>query len=276
MCVSTGLAFGGQFSDDPIHQTWDAIVASFPQVWRGFLVNMRIVDHLAGSDADRRACACSSALPDRAVAAPLRVAAIIFIDLFRGLPSLLLVLLFGLGVPALQPPGVPSSSLFWGTVALIVGYSAYTAEVYRSGMEAIHDCQRAASRALGLSQRQMMRFAIIPQAVRNVLPALVNLAVALQKDVVLLSVIGVRAAVREARIYTAETLQRLEPDRAAALFLFAGIPLARFTDWVQRRDQQRRASPDVVMARRLEVQHLTKHYGETLVLNDVSLAVDEH
>jgi polar amino acid transport system permease protein len=123
---------------------------------------------------------------------------------------------------------------------MIAGYSAYTAEVYRSGMEAVHDSQRAAARALGLSQWQTLRHAILPQAVRNVLPALLNGAVSLQKDVALLSVIGVREAVREAQIYTARTFNYSSLIGAALLFLVASIPLARFTDWYARRDQERR------------------------------------
>jgi polar amino acid transport system permease protein len=173
-------------------------------------------------------------------AAPLRVFTVVYIDLLRGVPSLLLVLLFGFGMPALQLPGLPTSRLFWGTVALVLGYSAYAAEVYRSGMEAVHDGQRAAAKALGLGQWQTMRYAIIPQAVRNVTPALLNLAVALQKDIALLSVIGVRDAVREAQIYTARTFNYSSLVVAALLFLLATIPLARFTDHVARRDQERR------------------------------------
>jgi polar amino acid transport system permease protein len=149
-------------------------------------------------------------------------------------------LLFGFGVPALQLPGLPRGAIFWGSVAMIAGYSAYTAEVYRSGMEAVHDSQRAAARALGLSQWQTLRYAILPQAIRNVLPALLNGAVSLQKDVALLSVIGVREAVREAQIYTARTFNYSSLIGAALLFLIASIPLARFTDWYSRRDQERR------------------------------------
>ena len=172
--------------------------------------------------------------------APLKVFSIIYIDLLRGLPSLLLVLLFGFGIPALQLPGLPNSSLFWGATAMIASYAAYAAEVYRSGMEAIHDGQRAAAKALGLSQLQALRFAILPQAIRNVVPSLLNLAVALQKDVALLSVLGVRDAVREAQIYTARTFNYSSLVAAAILFLVATIPLSRFTDYMTRKDQERR------------------------------------
>ncbi len=172
--------------------------------------------------------------------APLRVFSIIYIDLLRGLPSLLLVLLFGFGIPALRVPGLPQSSLFWGATAMVMSYSAYAAEVYRSGMEAVHDGQRAAAKALGLSQWQTLWFAILPQAVRNVVPSLLNLAVALQKDVALLSVLGVRDAVREAQIYTARTFNYSSLVAAAVLFLAATIPMARLTDYVARRDRERR------------------------------------
>jgi polar amino acid transport system permease protein len=218
----------------------DAMRESLPQVWVGFLLNMRmwaIALVFIATWALMLAVMRSVTGP---WAAPLRVFSVVYIDLLRGVPSLLLVLLFGFGMPALQLPGLPTSRLFWGTVALVLGYSAYAAEVYRSGMEAVHDGQRAAAKALGLGQWQTLRYAIIPQAVRNVTPALLNLAVALQKDIALLSVIGVRDAVREAQIFTARTFNYSSLVVAALLFLLATIPLARLTDHVARRDQQRR------------------------------------
>lgn len=172
--------------------------------------------------------------------APLRVFSVVYIDLLRGLPSLLLVLLFGFGMPALNLPGLPNSSLFWGALAMISSYSAYAAEVYRSGMDSVHDGQRAAAKALGLNQGQTLRYAILPQAVRNVIPSLLNLAVALQKDVALLSVLGVRDAVREAQIYTARTFNYSTLIAAALLFLAATVPMARFTDYITKKDRERR------------------------------------
>lgn len=172
--------------------------------------------------------------------APLRVFSVIYIDLLRGLPALLLVLLFGFGIPALQIPGLPQSSIFWGTIAMISSYSAYAAEVYRSGMDSVHDGQRAAAKALGLNQWQTLQYAILPQAIRNVIPSLLNLAVALQKDVALLSILGIRDAVREAQIYTARTFNYSSLITAAALFLIATIPMARLTDYVTKKDRERR------------------------------------
>jgi polar amino acid transport system permease protein len=214
--------------------------AALPQVWAGFLVNMRIwavslvLIALAGLGV-----AILRSLPGPWMA-PVRVAAVVYVDLLRGMPALLLVLLFGLGVPALDIPGLPSGRLFWGTTALVLGYAAYTSDVYRAGMQAVHDGQRAAAKALGLTEWQILRHAIIPQAVRNVTPALLNLAVALQKDVALLSVIGVREAVREAQIYTSRTFNFSSMVVATLLFLVATVPLARFTDRMARRDQERR------------------------------------
>jgi polar amino acid transport system permease protein len=220
--------------------SWEDIRESFPEVLRGFWLNVRIwivAQVLIVVVALLLAVMRALRGP---LAAPLRVAAIVYIDVVRGIPTLLLILLFGFGVPALQLPGLPDGALFWGSVALIASYAAYTAEVFRSGMEAVHDSQRMAARALGLSQAQTLRYAVLPQAIRNVLPALLNGSVSLQKDVALLSIIGVRDAVREAQIYTARTYNYSSLIGAAVLFLLASIPLARFTDWVARRDRERR------------------------------------
>ena len=218
----------------------DAIIEVFPQVLGGFAINMSVwaISLVAiGTWALMLAIFRSLRGP---WFAPLRVFTVVYIDLLRGLPSLLMVLLFGFGVPALQLPGLPQSSLFWGGVALVLTYSAYAAEVYRSGMEAVHDGQHAAAKALGLSQWQTLRFAIVPQAIRNVVPSLLNLAVALQKDVALLSVIGVRDAVREAQIFTARTFNYSSLIAAAVLFLLATIPMARLTDYVSKKDREQR------------------------------------
>jgi len=172
---------------------------------------------------------------------PLRVLAVIYIDLFRGIPLLLVILLLGFGVPALQLQGVPSDAKFWGVTALVLSYSAYTAEVYRSGIESVHESQRSAARALGLTQWQALRYAILPQAVRNVIPALLNGLVSLQKDVALVSVLGIREAVREAQIYTSRTFNYTSYLCATVLFLLASVPVARFTDWYTARDRARRS-----------------------------------
>ncbi len=217
-----------------------AIIEAFPAVGRGFLVSLQIwIISLVCIGIWALVLAIFRAM-NGPWFAPLRIFAIIYVDLFRGLPALLLVLLFGFGIPALNLPGLPTSGLFWGGVALILSYSAYATEVYRSGIEAVHEGQSMAAKALGLSQWQTLRYAVLPQALRNVVPAMLNLVVALQKDVALLSVLGVRDAVREAQIYTARTFNYSSLICAAILFLLATIPLARLTDHLRRRDRQRR------------------------------------
>ncbi|MFN3538328.1 MAG: amino acid ABC transporter permease [Brevundimonas sp.] len=218
----------------------DAMRAAFPRVLQGFWINIRVWLILI-------ACIGAWALVLAVLRAlkgpwftPIRLLVMLYIDIFRGLPALLLVLLFGFGIPALNLPGLPNSGLFWGSVAMVLSYSAYVCEIYRSGIEAVHDGQTAAARALGLTQWQTMVHAILPQALRNVSPALMNIIVALQKDVALLSVIGVRDAVREAQIYTAATFNYSSLIVAAGLFLLATIPMARLADHVTRRDRARR------------------------------------
>jgi polar amino acid transport system permease protein len=171
---------------------------------------------------------------------PVRLLAVLYIDVFRGIPLILALLLFGFGIPALELPGVPRSALFWGVTTLVLSYSAYTAEVYRAGIDSVPESQRASARSLGLTQWQSLRYAILPQAVRNVVPALLNGLVSLQKDVALVSVLGVREAVREAEIYAARTFNFSAYVAATVLFLLISVPAARFADWYARRDRARR------------------------------------
>ncbi|MCT4683479.1 MAG: ABC transporter permease subunit [Roseicyclus sp.] len=218
----------------------EAMIAAFPRVLQGFWINVQVWLTVL-------ACILAWALALAVVRslrapwfAPFRLMVVVYIDIFRGVPVLLLVLLFGFGVPALNLPGLPNSGLFWGGVAMVLSYSAYVAEIYRSGIDAVHEGQRAAAKSLGLSEWQTMVHAILPQALRNVVPALMNIVVALQKDVALLSVIGVRDAVREAQIYTATTFNYSSLIVAAGLFLLATIPMARLADYLTRRDRARR------------------------------------
>ncbi len=172
---------------------------------------------------------------------PVRLLAIIFIDFFRGIPIILGLLLFGFGIPALRLPGLPNSAVFWGLVVVVLSYSAYTAEVYRSGIDAVPDSQRLSAASLGLTQWQGLRYAVLPQAIRNVIPALLNGFVSLQKDVALLSVLGVREAVREAQIITGRNFNYSPYIVATILFLAISVPSARFADWYTARDRARRS-----------------------------------
>lgn len=171
---------------------------------------------------------------------PLRLLAVGYIDLVRGLPVLLLILLLGFGVPALQLRGVPRSPLFWGVTALVISYAAYTAEVYRAGIESVFESQRMSARSIGLTQGQALRYVVVPQAIRNVIPALLNGFVSLQKDVALVFVLGVREGLREADIYNARTFNYTSYIAAAVLFLLVSVPVARFTDWYSERDRRRK------------------------------------
>ncbi len=166
---------------------------------------------------------------------PLRVFAAAYTDLFRGLPLLLVIFLLGFGVPALRLRGLPSDPLIWGGAALVLTYSSYVAEVFRAGIESIHPSQRAAARSLGLSYAQSMRFVVLPQAVRRVVPPLLNDLVSLQKDSGLIAVLGVIDAIRAAQIETAIDFNFTPYVVAGCLFVALTIPLARITDWVARR-----------------------------------------
>jgi polar amino acid transport system permease protein len=172
---------------------------------------------------------------------PLRLVAVVYTDLFRGTPLLLVIYLFGFGLPALGIRGVSGQSeVVYATAALVLSYSAYVAEVYRAGIESVHPSQVAAARSLGLSRLQSLRFVVLPQAVRRVIPPLLNDFVSLQKDTALLAVLGVVEAARAAQIYSAYRFDYSSFVVAAFLFILMTIPLARFTDWLIERDRQRR------------------------------------
>ena len=172
---------------------------------------------------------------------PFRVLALIYVDFFRGVPVLLIVLAIGFGVPALRLPFVSvQSTAVYGTLALIITYSAYVSEVYRAGLNSVHRSQSAAARSLGLSQFAALRFVILPQAVRNIIPPLLNDFISLQKDTALVGVLGAIEANEAAQIYSSTVFNYSSYTVAALLFLLLTIPLARFTDRLIDRDRQRR------------------------------------
>jgi polar amino acid transport system permease protein len=172
---------------------------------------------------------------------PLRALAIVYTDVFRGIPTILVVYLLGFGVPSLGLPGVPQSAAFWGVVALILSYSAYVAEVYRAGIESVHPSQSAAARSLGLTRWQALRFVVIPQAVRRVIPPLLNDFIGLQKDTALVAfVVAVPEAFKQAQIDQAADFNFTPILGAAILFLLVTIPLTRLVDWLIGRQRARR------------------------------------
>ena len=177
---------------------------------------------------------------------PFRVLALVYVDFFRGVPVLLVVLAIGFGLPALRLPVVSAqSTAVYGTVALIVTYSAYVSEVYRAGLNSVHRSQAAAARSLGLSQFATLRFVILPQAVRNILPPLLNDFISLQKDTALVGVLGAIEANNAAQIYGSTVFNYSSFTVAAILFLLLTIPLARFTDHLIERDRRRRLAGGV-------------------------------
>ena len=166
---------------------------------------------------------------------PVRALATGYVDLFRGMPVIIVLYVIGLGLPGLRLQGIPTGAGVLGTVALTLTYSAYVAEVLRAGIESIHPSQRAAARSLGLSTTQTLRHVVLPQAVRRVVPPLLNDVISLQKDAGLISVLGALDALRYAQITTAEHASFTPYLVAGLLFVVISVPLTRITDALARR-----------------------------------------
>jgi polar amino acid transport system permease protein len=174
------------------------------------------------------------------VLAPLRLVALIYTDVFRGVPLILVVFIVGLGIPGLQLDVISEQSVFtYGVVALVLVYSAYVAEVYRAGIDSVHPSQLAGARSLGLSQWQAMRHVVLPQAIRRVIPPLLNDFIGLQKDTALVGLLGLVEVARAAENYASSTFNFTGYTMAALLFIAVTIPLARMTDYLIERDRRR-------------------------------------
>jgi polar amino acid transport system permease protein len=176
---------------------------------------------------------------------PLRALGIAYADFFRGVPTILVIALLGFGAPALQLKHVPLSTTFWGIVALVLVYTAYVSEVYRAGIESVHPSQNAAARSLGLTHAQSLRKVVLPQAVRRVIPPLLNDFIGLQKDTALVGFLGSVEAFKQSQIDAAATFNYTPYLAAAVLFVAITIPLARLTDWLVERDRRRRQAAGV-------------------------------
>ena len=170
---------------------------------------------------------------------PLRILAVAYTDIMRGVPVILWIYLIGFGVPGLGLDRPWNSPLIWGSVALILTYASYVSEVFRAGIESVHESQRAAARSLGLSNAQTMRFVVLPQAVRRVVPPLMNDMVSLQKDVALVSLIGPIEILRQAGVDKAKFANFTPYIAAALIFLAVTVPLTRLTDWLLARERGR-------------------------------------
>jgi len=201
-----------------------------PFVTKGLVTNIRLTIICAISISIFAMLLALARTSKSAALTPLRILATIYVDVFRGIPLLLVILIVGFGVPALGLKGVTNNVLVLGGLAVILTYSAYVAEVFRSGILSIHPSQKAAARSIGLTQGQAMRFVILPQALRRVVPPLLNDLVALIKDTGLVSILGVTDAIRAAQIQTSKTFNYTPYIMAALLFLLITIPLTRLTD----------------------------------------------
>jgi polar amino acid transport system permease protein len=222
----------------------DTAIASFPRVAQGFLVNLRILAFSVVGVAVVATLLAFLRTLRGPVFFPLRALATAYTDLFRGTPLIIVLFLIGFGVPGLLQTRISTELL--GTVALVITYSAYVSEVIRAGIEGVHPSQRMGARALGLSHAQTLRLVVLPQAIRRQAPPLMNDFVAMQKDVGLVSVLGVVDAVRGAQIETAKYADFTPYVVAAVLFVLLAIPTIRLTDWISARLRQREQMGSVV------------------------------
>jgi polar amino acid transport system permease protein len=250
--VSSVLVIGALVAIVVSSPGWDLVRSTFfdqqyarevlPVVFAGLLLNIRLTI-VASVLIAVLGLALALARTSRAPAlAPFRILATGYVDLFRGVPTLLVILLIGFGVPALGLTGVTSSVIVLGTVAIVAVYSAYVAEVLRSGILSVHPSQGAAARSLGLTSGQAMRYVVLPQGVRRVIPPLMNDFVSLLKDTGLISVLGVVDAIRAAQIESSRSFNYTPYVVAAVLFLILTIPLTRLTDRFMHRSIQRQNS----------------------------------
>jgi polar amino acid transport system permease protein len=197
---------------------------------------------------------------------PIRIIATIYVDVFRAVPGVLVIFLLGFGIPGLAIPGVPNDPFLWAVVALTLLYSAYVSEVYRAGIESIHPSQTAAARSLGLSHFQALRYVVVPQAVRRVIPPLLNDFIGLQKDTVLVSFVGVVEIFRQSQIRQQASFNYTPYIVTALVFVVLTIPLARLTDWLVARERRRGAGGgpgdgDSARLAALETQAATRGTG---------------
>jgi polar amino acid transport system permease protein len=250
--VSTVIVIGGLITYVLTSPGWPAVresffnatifKATFPSVLRAFWLDVKMFVII-------EACVLVLALVIALIRTlrfpalfPLRILAVVFVDVMRGIPTILLIFLVGFAVPALHLSGVPTSATVLGGIALGMAYSAYVSEVYRAGIQSVHPSQASAALALGLTPLQALRDVIVPQAVRRVVPPLLNDFVALQKDVALVSIIGVIEAFRDAQIYADANFNYTPLVAAAVLYLCVTIPLTRIFDRMQARSMRERGA----------------------------------
>jgi len=223
----------------------DVLVGAWPRVIEGLWLNVRVLFFAAIGVLILALLLATLRTLRGPVFFPLRALAAGYTDLFRGMPLIIVLYLVGFGVPGLGAlPRMPLE--FWGTIALILTYSAYVSEVFRAGIESVHPSQRLAARSLGLNYRQTLRMIVMPQAIRKVTPALMNDFIAMQKDVGLISVLGAVDAVRAAQIETAQAFNFTPYVLAGLLFVLLALPMIRLTDWYSARLRDREQAGSTV------------------------------
>ena len=254
--ISSVLVLGALYALIITSPGWQVVKETFfdldygrevlPTVLRGLVVNIQL-SFIGGFFIAVIALALALIRTTKSPAlTPFRFLATAYVDVFRGAPLLLIILLVGFGVPALRLAGLTSNVIVLGTVAVVLTYSAYVAEVIRSGIMSIHPSQRAAARSLGLTSGQTMRFVVLPQAIKRVIPPLLNDFVSLLKDTGLVSILGVTDAVRAAQINASRTFNYTPYVVSAILFLLITIPLTRYIDRVIRRSSAKQNSEGAI------------------------------
>jgi polar amino acid transport system permease protein len=215
---------------------WDDFVDSFPAVLDGFWLDVRLFVIVEAAVLVLGLLIALARISRAPALFPLRLLSAVFVDVLRGVPTILVVYLIGFGVPALMLSGMPTDPVVLGGIALTLAYSAYGGEVYRAGIESVHPSQRAAALAVGLTENQATRFVVLPQAVRRVAPPLLNDFISLQKDVALVSILGPLEAFRVAQIEASSNFIYTPLVAAALLYLCVTVPLARLLSrWERRR-----------------------------------------
>ena len=215
---------------------WDDFVDSFPAVLDGFWLDVKLFVIVEAAVLVLGLVIALARISRAPALFPLRLLSAVFVDVLRGIPTILVVYLIGFGIPALMLSGMPTDPVVLGGIALTLAYSAYVGEVYRAGIESVHPSQRAAALAVGLTEVQTTRFVVLPQAIRRVAPPLLNDFISLQKDVALVSILGPLEAFRVAQIEASSNFIYTPLVAAALLYLCVTVPLARLLDhWERRR-----------------------------------------
>jgi polar amino acid transport system permease protein len=220
--------------------SWQDFKASFPSVVEGFKTNLSLMFVAEACVLVWGLVLALLRLSRGPLGAPLRWLTIAYIDLFRAIPGLVLIYMIGFGIPISGVPFFSDWSQYsLAVLALTILYGAYVAEVYRAGIESIHWSQTAAARSLGLSQGRTMRFVILPQAVRRVIPPLLNDFIGLQKDTAFIGIIGVLDGFRRAQIYAGTEFNLTSFTGLALCFVVVTFPMTRLADRLLKRDAAR-------------------------------------